>query len=235
DIRSDRELIKEEFCQVDTTVSGFEYEYEYEYDEHDNIICETKKGKDSLFGESESRIFYKNSYIDNHLVESIITTSDGRELNKNLFFYDDKENKLTRIERYGKTDETFQLFQTEYVVFNDNIIEKTVRLPNGVLAYYDIIEVNGNEIIKRYLLNPVKGDYYWYVGSLDEHRCYICVSEEVLTVNIFREMLDYALTLKKSDNRMHVITDAPVIWPDKEIGEVEESFKKMGLDVSFIS
>ena len=221
-----------------------EIHYEYKYDKHGNVEF---IAFDEPFAENMRSIFvYKNIYVNDLLTETItIFENDGMEHEKTLYFYDDR-NRIAKIERYnriyGKDSESeeFRLYQIEDIAFEDDIIKKSVYLNNGILTHYDIMEIEDNKIIKRYLLNPAEGRYFWYISEFEnkfeQGFCIIETSEETFNIELLQEILDYIITKKDPQKRLIVIINCGDSLPDaafyEEGEEVVSHFKEKGLDIS---
>ena len=213
----------------------YERDYEYEYDTHGNMILKIEKDN-HYRGEEERRYYflYKNKYANDKLVE-VTGYFNEKVISQNIFFYNES-NEITKIERYYKIsdEKDFELYRTELIEVNDCVIKRLAYV-GDVLAYIDMIEIQNNEAIKGYSLSPVGSNYYWWVVEYD-NRCFgIGISEEVLTADILQEMLNYILNIKNKNECMHVQINCSdtIVNFDKKYREVEESFKKKGLDIVY--
>ena len=211
-----------------------EREYTYEYDAHSNVTSVLEKYKSNDWSDSQSLgefyNLYNNKYVDNRLVEVTIGS-----IEKNLYFYDESTDKITRIKRYYKGS---ILRQTEHIAFDENIVTKSVYLFNGtknVLAYYDVIEIQNDMAISRRCLNPTGGNYRWYI-SLAENGYYGISILLELSGDILYEILNYIDGLKESNEYSLVVIYCYNLneWDtDKKINEVQNFFRKKGISVAY--
>ncbi|MDR0958678.1 MAG: hypothetical protein LBM16_05650 [Clostridiales bacterium] len=215
--------------------------YQYEYDKYNN---KTKKfykyysmgnSKDNTFNyhESESQFFYTNEYDDDRLTKKTCFR-DGVKIYENLYFY--KENKLVRKERYSCLRES-PLWLTDKYSYSGNKAYKIVYLDNGIVSYYNILEFNGDKVVKNTFRNPAKSKYHWSIETYENDYCDIFVSENYLSADNLFEILDYVNKMRpKNAKRLSTIISTSEVMADMEEDEIRKvlhDFEELGVHVNF--
>lgn len=112
-----------------------------------------------------------------------------------------------------------------YYYLSENVWEKKVVFPDGALSCYIKCSLLDSHKVRKELISPVRGPYKWRIDDCDAYGLTISPFEDIVTPPMLCEILDYAVSLKKTS--LYLCTqETDMMAYSNEIGKIMEAYKE---------